>query len=106
MRGEVFAIPRDDAAYEPEPDANPRTPRDLPAMEDEPALDRVRDPVGRVGEERVGERAVLLVEGDTITARGLDLPRLSLPRRIVQEAMRLYPPAWGFSRQALADAVA
>ena len=27
-----------------------------------------------------------------------DLPRLSMPRRIVQEAMRLYPPAWIIGR--------
>jgi cytochrome P450 len=29
-----------------------------------------------------------------------DLPRLTLTRRIVQEAMRLYPPAWIISRSA------
>jgi cytochrome P450 len=32
-----------------------------------------------------------------------DLPNLPLTRRVIDEAMRLYPPAWGFSRQALAD---
>ena len=32
-----------------------------------------------------------------------DLPNLPFTRRVVDEAMRLYPPAWGFSRQALGD---
>jgi cytochrome P450 len=32
-----------------------------------------------------------------------DLARLPYTRMVVDEAMRLYPPAWGFSRQALAD---
>jgi cytochrome P450 len=32
-----------------------------------------------------------------------DLPHLPYTRRVIDEAMRLYPPAWGFSRQALAD---
>jgi cytochrome P450 len=32
-----------------------------------------------------------------------DLPNLHYTRMVVDEAMRLYPPAWGFSRQALAD---
>jgi cytochrome P450 len=29
-----------------------------------------------------------------------DLPRLALPRRVLQEAMRLYPPAWIIGRSA------
>jgi len=32
-----------------------------------------------------------------------DLANLPYTRMVLDEAMRLYPPAWGFSRQALAD---
>jgi cytochrome P450 len=32
-----------------------------------------------------------------------DLPHLVVTEQVVTEAMRLYPPAWGFGRQALAD---
>jgi cytochrome P450 len=32
-----------------------------------------------------------------------DLLNLPYTRMVIDEAMRLYPPAWGFSRQALAD---
>jgi cytochrome P450 len=32
-----------------------------------------------------------------------DLANLPYLRMVIDEAMRLYPPAWGFSRQALAD---
>ena len=32
-----------------------------------------------------------------------DIAHLPYTRMVVDEAMRLYPPAWGFSRQALAD---
>ena len=32
-----------------------------------------------------------------------DLPRLRYAEHVVTEAMRLYPPAWGFGREALAD---
>jgi cytochrome P450 len=32
-----------------------------------------------------------------------DLPKLTLCANVVQEAMRLYPPAWTFERQALED---
>jgi cytochrome P450 len=32
-----------------------------------------------------------------------DLVSLPYMRMVIDEAMRLYPPAWGFSRQALAD---
>jgi cytochrome P450 len=32
-----------------------------------------------------------------------DLANLSYTRMVIDEAMRLYPPAWGFSRQAMAD---
>jgi cytochrome P450 len=34
-----------------------------------------------------------------------DLPRLVYAERVVQEAMRLYPPAWVLEREALADDV-
>ena len=32
-----------------------------------------------------------------------DLPRLRYAEQVVTEAMRLYPPAWGFGREALVD---
>ena len=32
-----------------------------------------------------------------------DLASLPYARMVIDEALRLYPPAWGFSRQALAD---
>jgi cytochrome P450 len=32
-----------------------------------------------------------------------DLGKLPYTRMVIDEAMRLYPPAWAFSRQALAD---
>jgi cytochrome P450 len=32
-----------------------------------------------------------------------DLEKLRFTRMVIEEAMRLYPPAWGFSRQAMAD---
>ena len=32
-----------------------------------------------------------------------DLVHLPYTRRVIDEAIRLYPPAWGFSRQALSD---
>ena len=31
------------------------------------------------------------------------LERLTCTRRAIEESLRLYPPAWGFSRQALGD---
>ena len=37
------------------------------------------------------------------TPRVSDVPRLRLTEQVVTEAMRLYPPAWGFGREALAD---
>ena len=35
------------------------------------------------------------------TPRADDVPRLTFTRQVVQEAMRLYPPAWGIAREAL-----
>jgi cytochrome P450 len=32
-----------------------------------------------------------------------DLEKLTVTRRVIEESLRLYPPAWGFSRQALGD---
>jgi len=32
-----------------------------------------------------------------------DLDKLPRTRRVIEESLRLYPPAWGFSRQALRD---
>ena len=34
---------------------------------------------------------------------GADLANLPYTRMVIDEALRLYPPAWGFSRQALGD---
>jgi cytochrome P450 len=32
-----------------------------------------------------------------------DLPQLPLTRMVLEESMRLYPPAWAFARQAIAE---
>lgn len=32
-----------------------------------------------------------------------DLPRLAYTRMVIEESMRLYPPAWSFTRHVLAD---
>ena len=37
------------------------------------------------------------------TPDGLDLPKLPYTRMVVEESMRLYPPAWAISRNAIAD---
>ncbi|HVB81165.1 MAG TPA: cytochrome P450 [Candidatus Binataceae bacterium] len=34
---------------------------------------------------------------------GLDLPRLPYTRMVIEESMRLYPPAWAISRNAIGD---
>jgi len=50
--------------------------------------------------------ALLESELDRVLAGGApvydDLERLPYTRMVIEEAMRLYPPAWGFSRRALA----
>jgi cytochrome P450 len=48
--------------------------------------------------------ARLCIEVDALGGRTPtidDLPRLSYARQVVEEAMRLYPPVWGFVRQAV-----
>ncbi len=54
-----------------------------------------------------GARARLEQEIDTVLGgrppEAADLANLPYTRMVVDEALRLYPPAWGFSRQALAD---
>ncbi|MGZ6175584.1 MAG: cytochrome P450 [Candidatus Binataceae bacterium] len=37
------------------------------------------------------------------TPDGLDLPKLPYTRMVVEESMRLYPPAWAISRNAIGD---
>src|SRR6185437_12041327 len=37
------------------------------------------------------------------TPGGLDLPQLPYTRMVVEESMRLYPPAWAISRRAIGD---
>jgi cytochrome P450 len=52
------------------------------------------------------ERA-LAAEVDRVTGGArpsfAHLERLTYTRRVIEESLRLYPPAWGFSRRALAD---
>lgn len=50
---------------------------------------RLRDEVDGV----LGKRVVTLA----------DLPQLTYTEQVLKEAMRLYPPAWGFARQAVED---
>jgi cytochrome P450 len=42
------------------------------------------------------------VVGDR-SATALDVPKLRYTEWVIREAMRLYPPAWGIAREALAD---
>jgi cytochrome P450 len=50
--------------------------------------------------ERLRAEVASALGGRTPTLE--DLPRLRYGRMVVEEAMRLYPPVWGFFRQALA----
>jgi len=52
-------------------------------------------------DERIAEEARAVLAGRR--ASFADVERLELTRMVFQEALRLYPPAWGFSRLALAD---
>ena len=52
-------------------------------------------------DHRIGEEARRVIDGRRATFA--DVERLTLARMVIQEALRLYPPAWGFSRVALAD---
>lgn len=51
--------------------------------------DRLHEEVDRVLEGRLPQLA--------------DLPQLELTRRILEESMRLYPPVWALSKEAVAD---
>src|SRR6185369_6567504 len=57
--------------------------------------------------QHAGARVRLEEELDTVLGARppgyADLANLPYTRMVIDEAMRLYPPAWGFSRQALAD---
>ena len=57
--------------------------------------------------QHAGARRRLEEEIDTVLdgrpPEYADLANLPYTRMVIDEAMRLYPPAWGFSRQALAD---
>jgi cytochrome P450 len=50
------------------------------------------------------EAEIDLVVGDRTPTLD-DLPKLSLARRVMDETLRLYPPIWGFPRDAIADDV-
>jgi cytochrome P450 len=52
-------------------------------------------------DQRVTEEARHVIGGRPGTLA--DAERLTYSRMVIEEALRLYPPAWGFSRVALAD---
>jgi cytochrome P450 len=51
-------------------------------------------------EARLGEELGRVLAGRVPTAA--DIPRLSYAEMVIKESMRLYPPAWGVGRQAIA----
>jgi cytochrome P450 len=52
-------------------------------------------------DQRIAEEARRVIGGRR--AMLADAERLTYTRMVIEEALRLYPPAWGFSRVALAD---
>jgi len=52
-------------------------------------------------QERLHEEASRVLGGRVPTAE--DLPALAFTRRVCEESLRLYPPAWLIARQALVD---
>lgn len=52
-------------------------------------------------EARLHEELARVLGGRTPTIS--DLPRLQYTEMVIKEAMRLYPPAWGTTREAIAD---
>jgi cytochrome P450 len=52
-------------------------------------------------EARMAEESNGVLRGRRMTFE--DVERLTYTRNVLQEALRLYPPAWGYSRQAMAD---
>ena len=52
-------------------------------------------------ERRIADEVDREIGGGRITFAHLE--RLTCTRRAIEESLRLYPPAWGFSRQAMGD---
>lgn len=52
-------------------------------------------------EARLREEYIRVLGGRAATVE--DLPQLKLGRMVLEESMRLYPPAWAFGRQAIAE---
>ncbi|MGH7284011.1 MAG: cytochrome P450, partial [Polyangiaceae bacterium] len=50
---------------------------------------------------RLSEEVATVLQGRTPTLA--DLPKLALTKRVLEESMRLFPPAWAFERQAIED---
>ena len=50
---------------------------------------------------KLSEEVATVLQGRT--PRLEDLPKLALTKRVLEESMRLFPPAWAFERQALED---